>query len=100
VPLVRRVREAMPGVRVVNAYGQSETFYATTFSAEGSDGWAGTGSTPIGAPIGNMRAYVLGPGLMPVAPGVVGELYIDDPQQLDVFAATLASAIAEPRATG
>jgi hypothetical protein len=29
-----------------------------------------------------------------------GELYIDDPQQLDVFAATLAAAIAEPRATG
>ena len=30
---------------------------------------------------------------------VAGELYIDNPQQLDVFAATLASAISETRAT-
>jgi hypothetical protein len=31
---------------------------------------------------------------------VAGELYIDNPQQLDVFATTLCSAIAAPRATG
>ncbi|QIB41839.1 non-ribosomal peptide synthetase [Streptomyces aureoverticillatus] len=72
--LVERVREAIPGVRVVNAYGQTESFYATTFTA--GDTWRGTGSAPIGAPLGNMRAYVLGAGLEPVAPGVVGELYV------------------------
>ncbi|MET8861197.1 condensation domain-containing protein, partial [Streptomyces sp. NPDC004579] len=30
--LVRQVREALPGVRIVNSYGQSESFYATTIS--------------------------------------------------------------------
>ncbi len=72
--LVRRVREAIPGVRVVNPYGQTESFYATAFPMPAD--WAGTGSAPIGRPVGNMRAYVLGPGLVPVPPGVVGELYV------------------------
>ncbi|WP_410660540.1 amino acid adenylation domain-containing protein [Amycolatopsis sp. lyj-112] len=72
--LVRQVREAIPDVRVVNAYGQSESFYASTFTA--SDEWTGTGGAPIGTPLGNMRAYVLGPGLNPVPQGVVGELYV------------------------
>ncbi|UFQ18667.1 MULTISPECIES: non-ribosomal peptide synthetase [Streptomyces] len=72
--LVERVREVIPGARVVNAYGQTESFYATTFTAE--ETWTGTAGAPIGSPLGNMRAYVLGPGLKPLAPGVVGELYV------------------------
>ncbi|WP_328838904.1 non-ribosomal peptide synthetase [Streptomyces europaeiscabiei] len=72
--LVERMREQIPGVRVINAYGQTESFYATTFTADGSGG--GTGSAPIGTPLGNMRAYVLGPGFTPAPMGVVGELYI------------------------
>ncbi|MFF7841495.1 amino acid adenylation domain-containing protein [Streptomyces ossamyceticus] len=71
--LVSRVREAFPGVRIVNAYGQTESFYATTFDAAG---WDGTGSAPVGTPLPNMRAYVLGAGLTPVPPGAVGELYV------------------------
>ncbi|MGC0419054.1 amino acid adenylation domain-containing protein [Embleya sp. AB8] len=74
--LVRRVREVFPGVRVVNAYGQSESFYATTFAVPADAPWQAAGSVPIGAPLGNMRTYVLGPGLRPVPPGVVGELYV------------------------
>ncbi|MER5302370.1 non-ribosomal peptide synthase/polyketide synthase [Streptomyces lasiicapitis] len=74
--LVRSVREAMPGVTVVNAYGQSESFYATVFTLAPGEEWLGVGSTPIGTPLGNMRTYVLGPGLAPVPPGVVGELYV------------------------
>ncbi|MGW2569638.1 amino acid adenylation domain-containing protein [Streptomyces sp. NPDC001537] len=73
--LVEKTRDAFPGVRVVNAYGQSESFYATTFTVPGDTrGWAG--SAPVGTPLGNMRAYVLGPGLAPVPPGTVGELYV------------------------
>ncbi|MGW2421034.1 amino acid adenylation domain-containing protein [Streptomyces sp. NPDC001709] len=73
--LVEKVRDAFPGVRVVNAYGQSESFYATTFTVCGdTQGWAG--SAPVGTPLGNMRAYVLGPGLALVPPGTVGELYV------------------------
>ncbi|MFD9499458.1 amino acid adenylation domain-containing protein [Streptomyces sp. NPDC060035] len=74
--LVRQVREALPGVQVVNSYGQSESFYATTFSLAPSEEWAESDVAPIGTPLGNMRAYVLGPGLAPVPQGVIGELYV------------------------
>ncbi|AOR31555.1 non-ribosomal peptide synthetase [Streptomyces fodineus] len=74
--LVRQVREALPGVQVVNGYGQSESFYATTFSLAASEEWAEGELAPIGTPLGNMRAYVLGPGLAPVPQGVIGELYV------------------------
>jgi amino acid adenylation domain-containing protein/non-ribosomal peptide synthase protein (TIGR01720 family) len=74
--LVRQVREAVPGVQVVNSYGQSESFYATTFSLAASEEWAESDVAPIGTPLGNMRAYVLGPGLTPVPQGVIGELYV------------------------
>ncbi|KOV97462.1 peptide synthetase, partial [Streptomyces sp. NRRL B-1140] len=74
--LVRQVREALPGARIVNSYGQSESFYATTFSLDPSEEWAQGDVAPIGTPLGNMRAYVLGPGLAPVPQGVVGELYV------------------------
>jgi len=73
--LVDKTRAAFPGVRVVNAYGQSESFYATTYTVcDGTRERAA--SAPIGTPLGNMRAYVLGPGLSPVPPGAVGELYV------------------------
>ncbi len=73
--LVDKVRTAFPGVRVVNAYGQSESFYATAHTV-GDDTRDRAGSAPVGTPLGNMRAYVLGPGLTPVPPGAVGELYV------------------------
>ncbi|MFI1411259.1 amino acid adenylation domain-containing protein [Streptomyces sp. NPDC020707] len=73
--LVDRTQEAFPGVRVLNAYGQTESFYATMFTAD-DDTRDLTGSAPVGAPIGNMRAYLLGHGLTPVPPGAVGELYV------------------------
>ncbi|MGW0811129.1 amino acid adenylation domain-containing protein, partial [Nonomuraea sp. NPDC002799] len=71
---VERLRAVLPGVRVVNGYGQTESFYASAFAVPA--GWAGSGGVPIGRPLGNMRAYVLGPGLAPVPPGVAGELYV------------------------
>ncbi|MEV0414696.1 amino acid adenylation domain-containing protein [Streptomyces sp. NPDC050448] len=74
--LVRQVREALPDVQIVNSYGQSESFYATTFSLAASEEWAESDVAPIGTPLGNMRAYVLGPGLAPVPQGVIGELYV------------------------
>ncbi|KAA0920546.1 non-ribosomal peptide synthetase, partial [Streptomyces apricus] len=74
--LVGRLRQARPDIRIINAYGQTESFYATTFTLPPQETWEGTGNMPIGRPLGNMRAYVLGPGLRPVLPGVAGELYI------------------------
>ncbi|MFI7388702.1 amino acid adenylation domain-containing protein [Streptomyces sp. NPDC049813] len=72
--LLDKVRAAIPRARLVQAYGQTEDFYATTF--EIPEDWSGTGNVPIGAPLGNMRTYVLGPGLVPVPVGVTGELYV------------------------
>uniref|UniRef100_UPI0004C5081A non-ribosomal peptide synthetase n=1 Tax=Streptomyces griseus TaxID=1911 RepID=UPI0004C5081A len=74
--LVRKVREALPGVRIVNSYGQSESFYATTSTLTAAEEEALGDVAPIGTPLGNMRAYVLGPGLVPVPQGVTGELYV------------------------
>ncbi|MFF4732255.1 amino acid adenylation domain-containing protein [Streptomyces mirabilis] len=74
--LVRQVRETLPGVQVVNGYGQSESFYVSTFSLAASEEWTDGEVAPIGTPLGNMRAYVLGPGLAPVPQGVTGELYV------------------------
>ncbi|GGR89989.1 hypothetical protein GCM10010252_31100 [Streptomyces aureoverticillatus] len=71
--LVDRVRAAMPGTRLVNAYGQSESFYATAFRIPDE---TDPGVVPIGTPLGTVRAYVLGPGLGLVPSGVVGELYV------------------------
>ncbi|MFI7548048.1 amino acid adenylation domain-containing protein, partial [Actinoplanes sp. NPDC049599] len=72
--LVGRLRAVRPDVRVLNAYGQTESFYASLF--EVPQQWRGGASVPIGRPLGGMRAYVLGAGLQPVPAGVVGELYV------------------------
>jgi amino acid adenylation domain-containing protein/non-ribosomal peptide synthase protein (TIGR01720 family) len=74
--LVSRTREAFPGVRVVNCYGQSETFYVTSFQLAATAEWDGRTNAPIGKPLDNVRTYVLGAGLEPVPPGVPGELYV------------------------
>ncbi|MFE1288251.1 amino acid adenylation domain-containing protein [Streptomyces sp. NPDC058751] len=75
--LVAKVRRILPGTRVVNAYGQTESFYTSTFTVP--DNGAEAGAVPIGTPLANMRAHVLGPGLAPVPPGVTGELYVAGP---------------------
>ncbi|WP_194910418.1 non-ribosomal peptide synthetase [Catenulispora rubra] len=72
--LVRRVHDALPGVRVINAYGQTESFYASTYTLPSRS--TGIAAIPVGRPLANMRAYVLGPELAPVPPGVTGELYV------------------------
>ncbi|NLU79279.1 amino acid adenylation domain-containing protein [Micromonospora sp. HNM0581] len=74
--LVRQIRDVRPDVQVVNSYGQSESFYATAFSLPAEQDWADGDVTPIGTPLDNVRAYVLGPGLVPVPQGVLGELYV------------------------
>ncbi|UIJ62053.1 amino acid adenylation domain-containing protein [Amycolatopsis acidiphila] len=73
---VARVREIVPGARVVNAYGQTESFYASVHVLPATEDFDRDTDLPIGRPLGNMRAYVLGPGLSPVPAGVVGELYV------------------------
>ncbi len=77
--LVRRVRAELPGVRLINAYGQSESFYASTFEVPSHVEQLDTDTVPVGRPLANMRMYVLGAGLAPVPTGVAGELYVAGP---------------------
>ncbi|MYR24548.1 AMP-binding protein, partial [Streptomyces sp. SID6137] len=72
---VRDFHRSVPGRALYNHYGPTETHVVTahTLGADPDD-WPV--SAPIGRPIANSRAYVLGSGLQLVPPGVVGELYI------------------------
>ena len=57
---------------VVNHYGPTEGSVVATAGAAG----LGEPMPPIGRPIANTRAYVVGPALWPVPAGVRGELWI------------------------
>ncbi|MEU0334315.1 non-ribosomal peptide synthase/polyketide synthase [Streptomyces sp. NPDC006193] len=71
---VRRVREAVPGCRVMNIYGPTEaTVYATAFTCDPADP---DRDPPIGRPVGGARAYVLDERMRPVPPGAPGELFL------------------------
>ncbi|WP_282796934.1 non-ribosomal peptide synthetase [Streptomyces sp. CC224B] len=72
--LVDRVRAQWPEARIVNCYGPSEAFYATSHVLDGDASYAA--GVPIGRPLNNLRGYVLNPALTPVAHGAVGELYL------------------------
>ncbi|HEY7511838.1 MAG TPA: amino acid adenylation domain-containing protein, partial [Vicinamibacteria bacterium] len=73
---VRRAQAALPGTRIVNGYGPTESTTFTCCHAIPADLAPGAGSIPIGAPIANTRVHVLDAALRPVAVGVPGELYI------------------------
>ncbi|MGB8407916.1 MAG: amino acid adenylation domain-containing protein, partial [Mycobacterium sp.] len=62
-----------PARVMVNAYGPTET---TIYVAISKPLAAGGGAAPIGSPAGGSALFVLDAWLQPVAPGVVGELYV------------------------
>ncbi|MGW2515327.1 amino acid adenylation domain-containing protein, partial [Streptomyces scopuliridis] len=70
-----RAHHAIGRTRLHNHYGPAETHVVTgwTLPADVAD-WPD--SPPIGLPIDNTQVYVLDTGLLPVAPGVTGELYL------------------------
>lgn len=73
--LVRRLREVVPGVRLGNFYGPTETTMNAMYFEVPQDGDADA-VVPIGQPIDNVWCEVRDDHGHPVAPGVVGELYI------------------------
>ncbi|MDL4822165.1 non-ribosomal peptide synthetase, partial [Actinomadura opuntiae] len=66
---------ADPAPAVVNMYGITETTVHVT-RLELEPGNEPAGGSPVGVPLENVRTYVLDDALMPVPPGVVGELYV------------------------
>ncbi|MET7767010.1 amino acid adenylation domain-containing protein, partial [Streptomyces sp. NPDC005393] len=72
---VRELVDAAGDRQVFNHYGPTEATIGvatTRLTAE----QVADGVVPIGAPVANTRLYVLDATLQPVAPGVIGELYI------------------------
>ncbi|MCZ4516174.1 amino acid adenylation domain-containing protein [Streptomyces sp. ActVer] len=70
--LANKVTNLLPDCGVHNMYGPTEASVEVT-------GWQhvpGAERVPIGTPIWNAQVYVLDSALRPVAPGVVGELYL------------------------
>ncbi|WP_437277986.1 amino acid adenylation domain-containing protein [Sorangium sp. So ce375] len=74
--LIERIRSLAPGCAVVNHYGPTETTVGSlTWQVDPADGRAGA-TVPIGRPLPNTQAYVLGVNIEPVPVGVPGELYL------------------------
>ncbi|WP_111882618.1 non-ribosomal peptide synthetase, partial [Paracidovorax anthurii] len=74
-PLLERLAELKPQMRVMNHYGPTEsTVGVLTQEADRADRRAGT--LPLGTPLKGCRAHVLDAYLNPVPAGAVGELYL------------------------
>ncbi|MFF2149262.1 amino acid adenylation domain-containing protein, partial [Kitasatospora sp. NPDC058190] len=72
---VRRFQARRPGRVLHNHYGPAETHVITAYPLPADPADCPL-PVPIGRPIDNCQAYVLDSALRPVAPGVLGELYL------------------------
>ncbi|HZM77703.1 MAG TPA: amino acid adenylation domain-containing protein [Candidatus Limnocylindrales bacterium] len=72
---IRRLVDDLDGCVIWNEYGPTETHVATAYALRGpAKAWSVR--PPIGTPILNARAYVLGPDLELLPIGAEGELYL------------------------
>ncbi|MBN2549025.1 MAG: amino acid adenylation domain-containing protein [Anaerolineales bacterium] len=66
--------ESGVGIQLVNLYGPSEaTIDSICWICPPAEG---TPIVPIGKPIANLQAYILDEALMPLSPGLPGEIYL------------------------
>lgn len=66
----------MPGVRLVNAYGLTETTITSCLMELTADVLPDRGAAPVGRPLPGTAVYVLDADDRPVAPGERGEIHI------------------------
>ncbi|MER7764130.1 AMP-binding protein [Streptomyces sp. NPDC097619] len=69
------LRAALPGVRLVNLYGATETVLATWHEVTGPV----TGTVPVGRPIPGRQVLVLDDSDRPCPPGVTGRIVVTGP---------------------
>ncbi|WP_420127936.1 non-ribosomal peptide synthase/polyketide synthase, partial [Longimicrobium sp.] len=74
-PLLAEIRRSVPGLRIINGYGPTETTICATLH-DVPDTARGERLTPIGPPAANTRVFVVDARMRPVPVGVVGELYV------------------------
>ncbi|HKH47568.1 MAG TPA: amino acid adenylation domain-containing protein [Thermoanaerobaculia bacterium] len=78
--LVDRVARLAPSCRVLNHYGPTETTVGVTTQPLAPAPWLERperpGRPPLGLPLANVQAHVLGPNGGPVAVGAAGELFL------------------------
>ncbi|MEH1097937.1 non-ribosomal peptide synthetase [Micromonospora sp. CPCC 205561] len=72
----RTALELMPGVRLVNAYGLTETTITSCLLDLTADVLPARGAAPVGRPLPGTAVYVLDEQGRPVAPGERGEIHI------------------------
>ncbi len=76
VPHIRRAKELLPNVELINGYGPTETTtFACCYKIRDLPSPLAT-SIPIGRPIANTECYILDQNLQPVPVGIKGELHI------------------------
>ncbi|AHH95958.1 non-ribosomal peptide synthetase [Kutzneria albida] len=73
---LREWRQQNPGATVLNEYGPTETTVGCAEYRIEPGSPVRDGDIALGRPIWNTKWYVLDSGLLPVPPGVAGELYI------------------------
>ncbi|MFD6065628.1 amino acid adenylation domain-containing protein [Amycolatopsis lurida] len=100
---VDRVRHAAPGARIRHLYGPTETTLCATWHVlEPEDDPVAV--LPIGRPLAGRQAWVLDDSLRPVAPDVVGELYLSGAGLADGYldrpGLTAGRFVADPFAPG
>nr|AGS49790.1 long-chain-fatty-acid--CoA ligase [uncultured bacterium esnapd15] len=100
---VVKVREACPRMRIRHLYGPTETTLCATWHLVEPGDVVGP-VLPIGRPLPGRRAHVLDPSLRPVAPGVIGDLYLSGAGladgYLDKAELTAERFVADPSASG
>jgi aryl carrier-like protein len=73
--LVEQIREIAPGCSILNHYGPTETTVGV-LTHPVRDGRLVGGTVPVGRPLADTTAHVLGRDLILVPPGAVGEILI------------------------